>query len=75
MFKYIFVLLALVAAAFASPKPQYFYPGSASYATYSSFAKPAAAVYSTGYVPTAYSSSYIAPAAYSAAAYPAYAYL
>ncbi|KXJ81108.1 hypothetical protein RP20_CCG021909 [Aedes albopictus] len=81
MFKYVIVVLALIATALAGPKPQFFYPSapvaSTAYAFRSNYVQPAAAnVYSTGYVPTAYSSSaYIAPTAYSAASYPAYTYL
>ncbi|XP_050085326.1 uncharacterized protein LOC126571101 [Anopheles aquasalis] len=72
MFKYVFVVLALIAAAFAAPKPQLLY----SPAAYSSYVAPAAAtVYSSNaYVPASAYSAY-APAAYSAYAPAAYAYL
>ncbi|KXJ81107.1 hypothetical protein RP20_CCG021908 [Aedes albopictus] len=81
MFKYVIVVLALIATVLAGPKPQFFYQSapvaSTAYAYHSNYVKPAAAtVYTAGYVPTAYSSSaYIAPTAYSAASYPTYAYL
>uniref|UniRef100_A0A182VUZ7 Uncharacterized protein n=1 Tax=Anopheles minimus TaxID=112268 RepID=A0A182VUZ7_9DIPT len=65
MFKYVIVVLALIAAVFAAPKPQFLYTPTA-YSAYNTYAAaPAAAtVYSSGaYVPSVYSA--YAPAAYS----------
>ncbi|ETN64955.1 hypothetical protein AND_003287 [Anopheles darlingi] len=75
MFKYIVVVLALIAAAFAAPKPQLLYAPSA-YTAYSGLAAPAAAtVYSSNaYYPASAYSAY-APAAYSAYAPATYTYL
>ncbi|XP_055591880.1 uncharacterized protein LOC129743759 [Uranotaenia lowii] len=70
MFKYVIVVLALIAAVLAVPKPQtFFYPGVSTYS--SNYVQPA--VYSSsGYVPSAYSSGYVAPAAASYSTYGAY---
>uniref|UniRef100_A0A182V984 Uncharacterized protein n=3 Tax=gambiae species complex TaxID=44542 RepID=A0A182V984_ANOME len=75
MFKYVIVLLALIAAVFAAPKPQYLL-APASYSYSESYRQPAAAtVYSSGaYIPTAYTTSYAAPAVYSASYPAAYVY-
>uniref|UniRef100_A0A182P381 Uncharacterized protein n=1 Tax=Anopheles epiroticus TaxID=199890 RepID=A0A182P381_9DIPT len=71
MFKYVIVVLALIAAVFAAPKPQFLYTPTA-YSTYNAYAAaPAAAtVYSSGYVPAAYSAYAPAAATYSAYAAP-----
>uniref|UniRef100_A0A182F5W3 Uncharacterized protein n=1 Tax=Anopheles albimanus TaxID=7167 RepID=A0A182F5W3_ANOAL len=75
MFKYVFVLLALVAAVFAAPKPQLLYTApAASYSYSESYRAPPATVYTTGLLPGAYPATYAAPALYSAS-YPAPAYL
>lgn len=65
----VIVVLALIAAVFAAPKPQFLYsqPAYTAYNTYAA-APAAATVYSSGYVPAAYSA--YAPAAYSAYAAP-----
>uniref|UniRef100_A0A182P382 Uncharacterized protein n=1 Tax=Anopheles epiroticus TaxID=199890 RepID=A0A182P382_9DIPT len=74
MFKYVIVLLALIAAVFAAPKPQFLY-APASYSYSESYRQPAATVYSSGaYIPTAYTTSYAAPAVYSAPYQAAYVY-
>lgn len=71
----VIVLLALIAAVFAAPKPQYLL-APASYSYSESYRQPAAAtVYSSGaYIPTAYTTSYAAPAVYSAPYPAAYVY-
>ncbi|ETN64956.1 hypothetical protein AND_003286 [Anopheles darlingi] len=77
MFKYVVVLLALVAAVFAAPKPQLLYAApAASYSYSESYRAPPApaTVYTTGLLPGAYPATYSAPALYSAG-YPAPAYL
>ncbi|KAL9708513.1 hypothetical protein quinque_012031 [Culex quinquefasciatus] len=73
MFKFLIVVLAVIAAALAAP--QVFYNTPVSYAYSSGVVRPS--FYSGSYVPTAYSTgSYVASpaAAYSYGAYP-YAYL
>ncbi|XP_053676491.1 uncharacterized protein LOC128726694 [Anopheles nili] len=67
MFKYVIVVLALIAAVFAAPKPQFLYTPTA-YSAYNTYAAPAAAtVYSSNaYVPAAYSAYAPAAATYSA---------
>uniref|UniRef100_A0A182VUZ8 Uncharacterized protein n=1 Tax=Anopheles minimus TaxID=112268 RepID=A0A182VUZ8_9DIPT len=74
MFKYLVVLMALIAAVFASPKPQFLY-APASYSYSESYRQPAATVYSSGaYSPIAYTNSYAAPALYNAPYPAAYVY-
>uniref|UniRef100_A0A182NEE3 Uncharacterized protein n=1 Tax=Anopheles dirus TaxID=7168 RepID=A0A182NEE3_9DIPT len=66
MFKYVIVVLALIAAVLAAPRPQFLYTPTA-YSAYNGYAAPAATVYSSGaYVPTAYSAYAPAAATYSA---------
>ncbi|XP_050078882.1 uncharacterized protein LOC126565720 [Anopheles maculipalpis] len=74
MFKYIVVLMALIAAVFAAPKPQFLY-APASYSYSESYRQPAATVYSSSAysAPIAYT-SYAAPAVYSAPYQAAYVY-
>ncbi|KFB39844.1 hypothetical protein ZHAS_00007215 [Anopheles sinensis] len=64
MFKYVIVVLALIAAVFAAPKPQVLLSPT-TYSAYNTYAAPAAAsFYSSGaYIPAAYPA--YAPAAYS----------
>ncbi|XP_053666253.1 uncharacterized protein LOC128715386 [Anopheles marshallii] len=74
MFKYIVVLMALIAAVFAVPKPQLLY-APASYSYSESYRQPAATVYSgAAYSPITYTNSYAAPIAYSAPYPAAYVY-
>uniref|UniRef100_A0A182NEE2 Uncharacterized protein n=1 Tax=Anopheles dirus TaxID=7168 RepID=A0A182NEE2_9DIPT len=74
MFKYVIVLLALIAAVFAAPKPGFLY-APASYSYSESYRAPAATVYSSpAYIPSAYSAPYAAPALYSASYPAAYVY-
>uniref|UniRef100_A0A903VUG5 Uncharacterized protein n=1 Tax=Aedes aegypti TaxID=7159 RepID=A0A903VUG5_AEDAE len=74
MFKYVIVVLALIAAAFAAPKP-ILLAAPASYSYSERFDRPAAATtfYSLPYA--GYQTAYQAPLAYPAAYPAAYAYL
>ncbi|XP_058124769.1 uncharacterized protein LOC131282467 [Anopheles ziemanni] len=74
MFKYVVVLLALIAAVFAAPRPQVLL-APASYSYSDSYRAPATTVYSSAPLyPSAYSTSYAAPALYSASYPAAYVY-
>uniref|UniRef100_A0A182IPB6 Uncharacterized protein n=1 Tax=Anopheles atroparvus TaxID=41427 RepID=A0A182IPB6_ANOAO len=74
MFKYVVVLLALIAAVFAAPRPQLLL-APASYSYSESYRQPATTVYSSApLIPTAYSSPYAAPAFYGASYPAAYVY-
>ncbi|XP_053676592.1 uncharacterized protein LOC128726790 [Anopheles nili] len=74
MLKYVIVLLALVAAIFAAPQPQFLY-APASYSYSESYRQPAATVYSSApLIPSTYSTSYAAPSLYNAPYPAAYVY-
>uniref|UniRef100_A0A182J6U8 Uncharacterized protein n=1 Tax=Anopheles atroparvus TaxID=41427 RepID=A0A182J6U8_ANOAO len=65
MFKYVIVVLALIAAVLAAPRPQVLYTPSA-YTAYNGYAAPAATFYSSSpYISTAYSNYVPAAATYS----------